>query len=80
MTWLSTQGLIATVKEITIDPYQELANAIILQAVHEYRETMNQKTLSEIEEFFLSDWFEILTKIDGRDLLMKLRREKYYDR
>ena len=80
MTWLSTQGPIATVKEITIDPYQELANAIILQAVHEYRDTMNQKTLSEIEKFFLSDWFEILTNINGRDLLMKLRREKYYDR
>ena len=80
MTWLSTQGPISTVKEITIDPYQELANAIILQAVHEYRDTMNQKTLSEIEKFFLSDWFEILTNINGRDLLMKLRREKYYDR
>ena len=80
MTWLNTQGPITTVKEVTIDPYQELANAIILQAVHEYRDTMNQKTLSEIEEFFLSDWFEILTNIDGRDLLMKLRREKYYDR
>ena len=80
MTWLNTQGPITTVREVTIDPYQELANAIILQAVHEYRDTMNQKTLSEIEAFFLSDWFEILTNIDGRDLLMKLRREKYYDR
>lgn len=80
MTWLSTQGPIATVKEITIDPYQELANAIILQAVHEYRDTMNEKDLAELAEFFLSDWFAVLTNIDGGDLLTMLRREKSNER
>ena len=54
--------------------WQELANAIILRAVEDFRDTMNKKTLAEIEEFFLSDWFEVLTNIDGRDLLTLLRR------
>ena len=80
MTWLNTQGPITTVKEVTIDPYQELANAIILQAVHEYRDTMNEKDLAEIAEFFLSDWFAVLTNIDGSDLLTTLRREKSNER
>ena len=80
MTFQNMWRPVPAAKQSTIDPYQELANAIILQAVHDYRDTMDQKTLSEIENFFLSDWFEILTNIDGRDLLMKLRREKHYDR
>ena len=80
MTWLNTQGPIITVREVTIDPYQELANAIILQAVHEYRDTMNEKDLAEIAEFFLSDWFAVLTNIDGGDLLTMLRREKSNER
>ena len=80
MTWLNTWGPITTVKEVTVDPYQELANAIILQAVHEYRDTMNEKDLAELAEFFLSDWFAVLTNIDGGDLLTMLRREKSNER
>ena len=80
MTWLNTRGPITTVKEVTVDPYQELANAIILQAVHEYRDTMNEKDLAELAEFFLSDWFAVLTNIDGGDLLTMLRREKSNER
>ena len=80
MTWLNTLGPITIVKEVTVDPYQELANAIILQAVHEYRDTMNEKDLAELAEFFLSDWFAVLTNIDGSDLLTMLRREKSNER
>ena len=80
MTWLNTRGTITIVKEVTVDPYQELANAIILQAVHEYRDTMNDKDLAELAEFFLSDWFAVLTNIDGGDLLTMLRREKSNER
>lgn len=36
----------------------------------------SRKMLIECEEFFLSDWFSVLTKLDGRDLLNKLRRPK----
>ena len=36
----------------------------------------HQKVLTECEEFFLSDWFATLTKIDGSRLLERLRRDK----
>ena len=56
--------------------YEELANAIILRAVEDYRGTCYEPTLHEIEQFFLSPWFVVLTKIDGKALLDKLRKEK----
>ena len=56
--------------------YEELANAIILRAVEDYRGTRYEPTLHEIEQFFLSPWFMVLTKIDGKALLDKLRKEK----
>lgn len=40
-----------------INAYEELANAIILRAVQDYRETNYEPTLREIERFFLSQWF-----------------------
>lgn len=36
----------------------------------------HQKILIECEEFFLSDWFATLTKIDGSRLLERLRKDK----
>lgn len=59
-----------------MDPYENLANAIILRAVEDYRLTDNEKELEEIEDFFLSDWFAILTRLDPDLLIKKLRKEK----
>jgi len=66
--------------------YQELANAIILQACKDYRKAL--KTLkkfpedkkaksecTEIEKFFHSDFYGKLTQIDGDVLIEKMRKE-----
>lgn len=61
------------------DPWEELANAIILQSVKDYRkalrETASDRTVKECEKFFRSKWFRILTAIDGKMLIRKLREE-----
>ena len=65
---------------------ENLAHAIILQAVRDYRDVrkilkkypkheLSLKMREEIEEFFLSDWFTVLTKLEGKTLLEKLREE-----
>lgn len=59
-----------------MDPYQELANAIILQAVKDYRLHDNERELASIERFFRSGWFSTLTGIDPEMLIAKLRKEK----
>lgn len=59
-----------------MDPYQELANAIVLQAVNDYRLHDNEQELARIERFFRSDWFSVLTNVDPEILITKLRKEK----
>ena len=59
-----------------MDPYQELANAIVLQAVKDYRMTDDERELKEIERFFRSGWFDVLSKVDPEYLIRKLRKEK----
>ena len=68
------------------DPYENLANAIIIQAVKDYREALNILRYSpedknaiaskaEIERFFRSDWFGLLTKVDPEKLISRLLKE-----
>jgi len=63
--------------------YQNLANAIIMQAVHDYRRAVQQlirKPYSatalydkqEVEAFFQGDWFRVLSDLDGQELLQRL--------
>ena len=59
-----------------MDPYQELAHAIVLQAVKDYRMTDDERELKEIERFFRSAWFGVLTSVDPYLLISKLRKEK----
>ena len=59
-----------------MDPYQELANAIVLQAVKDYRLHDDEQALASIERFFRSDWFGVLTNINHEILITKLRKEK----
>ena len=67
--------------------YEELANAIILQAVKDYREALrllsmnpNDKSAKRdqrnIERFFRSEWFSILTDLNGELLMKKLKEGK----
>ena len=57
-------------------PYEELANAIVLQAVKDYRLHDDEQELASIERFFRSDWFGVLTNINPEILITKLRKEK----
>lgn len=70
----------------TISPYENLANAIILRAVNDYRSALGvlryspndeDATISknDIERFFRSGWFGLLTKVDPEMLISKLRKE-----
>ena len=51
-----------------------VANAIILQAVRDYR-CSTDKNKKFLEKFFLSGWFTVLTKLDGQMLVERLRKE-----
>ncbi len=68
------------------DPWENLANAIILQAVKDYREARKKLKkrpknedaklmVSDCEAFFRSEWFKALTNVNGEMLLKKLREE-----
>ena len=59
-----------------MNPYEELANAIVLQAVKDYRLHEDEQELASIERFFRSGWFNTLTSIDPEMLISKLRTEK----
>ena len=63
-----------------------LANAIILDAVREYRKACKKYRKStkssdalaakrQCLKFFRSDWFKVLTDIDGEMLISKLDQE-----
>lgn len=61
-----------------MDGYRELANAIILQAVKDYRKALKHDERGrkrEIERFFRSEYFTVLTNISGEMLIRKLRAE-----
>lgn len=66
--------------------YATLANAIILQAVKDYRDALKKlkrnprntsalKDKSDVERFFSSGWYGELTTVDGEMLLRKLQQE-----
>lgn len=67
--------------------YENLAQAVILQAVKDYRTARkelkyhpkNKDTklmIEDCERFFRSDRFGVLTSVDGQMLLIKLQEEK----
>ena len=69
-----------------ITNYENLANAIILQAVKDYRMALkslkanprNRTAMADkdgIERFFRSDWFSVLTSVDGEMLIRSLQME-----
>ena len=48
------------------DPYQNLANAIIVQAVKDY---MNGYQRDGVIKFFKSDWYKCLTSYPSDDII-----------
>jgi hypothetical protein len=62
-----------------VDPYENLANAIIMQAVKDYRNTTSPSEIKSIERFFRSDLFSALTSVDPEFLIKRLREERKHD-
>ncbi len=54
--------------------YERLANAIILQAVKDWR-SGGEREKAEVERFFRSPWFGCLTQLDPAVLITNLRKE-----
>ena len=76
--------------ERNTDPYEELANAIILQAVKDYRDankklkkgrknTEAERMKNECLRFFRCGWFSQLTDVDPEFLIRKLDEEVNHD-
>lgn len=68
------------------DVYEQLAADIIVKAARDYRLCRRclrknpefapaQRMKTEVERFFLSDWFSALTTLDGAKLLSRLDAE-----
>lgn len=66
--------------------WQDLANAIIIQAVKDHRRAQRvlkahprhiaaKKIKDETELFFRSDWYRALTNVDGEVLIKRLNSE-----
>ena len=66
--------------------YEALANAIIIQAAKDFRAAYKrmkrvpndgraQEEVREITKFFCSQWFEMLSDVDGPSLLRKMKEE-----
>ena len=67
-------------------PYENLANAIIVQAVKDYRKVLRTLSLyphnrsaqyerRSIEQFFRSDYFSVLTNLNPETLIVRLNKE-----
>lgn len=69
------------------NPYANLANAIVLQAVKDFRKCIKVvkrngrnkelaiREMRKIVEFIKSPWFRVLTNLDPQILLKKLEEE-----
>ena len=73
-------------KNLAENPYEKLANAIVVQAANDYRAALRKKkgnprnsemlrNVNEIERFFRSGWYQALTTVDGEYLMDKIRQE-----
>ena len=73
-------------EETKMNPWQSLANAIVISAAKDYRTALrrlrrnpkNKTALSEIadlERFFRSDWYAMLTNVPGETLIRKQKEE-----
>jgi len=63
---------------------EDLSNAIILQAVKDYRSALaggsvngrdSKTVIAECERFFQSEWFNVLTNADGMIIIANIRKE-----
>ncbi|MBQ1389646.1 MAG: hypothetical protein IIY78_08465 [Clostridia bacterium] len=73
-------------REIPEINYQRLADEIVIRAVKDYRKALRtlkyhpendtaRRSKREVEKFFNSQWFGVLTEIDPEVLISRLRKE-----
>lgn len=63
------------------EPYENLANAIVLQAVDDYRKALRKNDRREkkkLEYFFLHE-LDAFTNLDGQMLIDKLKKERKHE-
>ena len=71
---------------MAVENYLDLANAIIVQAVNDYRKALVKRELEpesrsaeyevkSIEQFFYSEYYMMLTDLDPRYLISRIREE-----
>ena len=76
----------STTCEFPPTSYENLANAIIIVAADDYRKARKklfknpddwkaQSTVKEVERFFMSKWYEVLTTVEGRYIINRLKAE-----
>ena len=67
------------------EPYENLANAIVVLAAKDYRVALRKRKrhpgsheaqyrVSKLEGFFRSEWYGILTDVDGEYLMERIRK------
>lgn len=65
------------------EAYDHLAKEICAQAIKDYRKAIQydkKRLQKEVERFFLSDWFHLLSNMNGEFLIEIIRQqENYYD-
>jgi len=75
-------------KSSNLNPYENLANAIVLDAVKDYRKALKRlkknsrnsiaaSECEEIERFFRSGWFGVLSEVDPEYLINRLKEEVF---
>ena len=68
------------------DNDQDLANAIVVRAAKDYRKALErldetpdsvgaENEIKRLEKFFRSDYYKLLTSVDGELLINKLKQE-----
>lgn len=71
--------------KIIMQCWEDLANAIVLQAVEDYRDAcgalrrrpdlrVQAKRKRSLEQFFRSGWFHTLSALDAKPLLEEIRK------
>lgn len=73
-----------------VDCYQDLANAIILQAVKDYKKVLRrlarnpqnqdaQREKKHLERFFFSQWYGVLTDLDPKLLISGVMKRMHIE-
>ena len=75
----------------SLDGYIQLAHSIVIVAAESYKYTLLAvrhhirsdsvyRRKAELESFFLSEWFGLLSGLDGRYFIKRMQEVYYFDR